>query len=1159
MSDDEVDVNVEEDINEDVVFDENVEEDVDVDQEDIDEDVDQEDEEDEEDIHVEEDQEDIYGDAKVGGDGVEVDGVTYIIDDEQLEEIEYYEILSVEELVKDNPSFMAFSKSEIFNELMDFFQNTNKSDTISDWFFKDKTKNLEKIDNIVFLIEAEKKNDDVEEFVNNLKKLSKQRYKISQKDKNNLFFAFSYDDKSSRIRLRPYMNTTFEMRDESINSRIQYRVYDDDDTNIPIISAYFKRPISIKEDHLSKRIIGHLESFESFNFLSTDTYSDLSNFLKTVIPSMKTVLSRFPEVDKDDFDMDYSQIDAILKSFDHSMEDITVEDSEKLIEYLKDMTDISSEEIKYTKHKLSVVQIKNNKLNFYEKISNIIQLIRLSESSRKDYENIKELLENEREQLNVPDLPYGIYKNTTSMINAVLDEDTTLDEIMSNLSENKKAFILKAALKNVENILDNDEEYIEMNIEQFVDKFSTLKSISDDVFKLHFLDFHKEMKSFKIANDYSNYEGVPEIYKNTNNFDMIPDENDDIDTSGVNIENVRMIQLEKYWKSMKYKDAKGFTEILSVILPILNKIHETAKVSLDYDIITDELYRHFSSLPNKFNILFEILNKNSIKKSDDEIKNAVNKENIVNTDEEDLDKYTLQAYKIYKQNMEDVLCTSLAKWSLMLYEDAIDNYLKIDYNKFEPNYADLWSIEDPPYKVSKRSILVYLCSITDDIMSNDSYNVITDMYYELSFDKMKEKFSDVIERLNSKNISINKVNKGTETKNNLYTILKTIQNENKKESKNEDVTKRKELNDKLLEEYIKALIYMPSYNYKKVHKYLKGCCLQEIGDNFEPYSDWVTLNRKDLKIAKNNYASNRNTNKSSDPYYFEPIVEKDVKVNYESEYEPAVLKNDIEDESLTLERWLKEMEDVSNLLPNFVIEEILDIKKDFRKLDTYTEKYIEMLCKTAGRQNTIKQFKLHTNYSNILNLVASELNKIVTNTDDEKDILVSSAKMINNIISKLRELSEITNEYDKKKIEQIRDYVVARSLCLPCKPETSLSKSMILIHENKTSNTFIDNITKTIYSAVTEYLRSIQMPTDEENTKMMDTIREQNKNQMLSEMNAKSEEEKALIKEFKETGLKYKDYEEDNQNTLNQDVQDDYEQEGENEFLPKDSEEDYDD
>ena len=174
------------------------------------------------------------------------------------------------------------------------------------------------------------------------------------------------------------------------------------------------------------------------------------------------------------------------------------------------------------------------------------------------------------------------------------------------------------------------------------------------------------------------------------------------------------------------------------------------------------------------------------------------------------------------------------------------------------------------------------------------------------------------------------------------------------------------------------------------------------------------------------------------------------------------MPNDKEDESLTLERWLNGIKGFSNLLPNFAIDEILDTKKDFRKLDTYTEKYVEMLCKTAGRQNTIKQFKLNTNYSNVLNLVASELSKFVANTDDEKDILMGSAKMINVIIVKLRELSEITNEYDKKKIEQIRDYVVARSLCLPCKPETSFANSMILIHENKTSNTFIDGISKKI-------------------------------------------------------------------------------------------------
>ena len=171
--------------------------------------------------------------------------------------------------------------------------------------------------------------------------------------------------------------------------------------------------------------------------------------------------------------------------------------------------------------------------------------------------------------------------------------------------------------------------------------------------------------------------------------------------------------------------------------------------------------------------------------------------------------------------------------------------------------------------------------------------------------------------------------------------------------------------------------------------------------DFKPYSDWKNLNRKDLTKAKNNYAQNRSTNKSSDPNYFEPIIVTEKRETKEDDvigYERAVLKNDIEDESLTLKRWLEEMNSFSDLLPNFIIEEILDTKKDFRELDTYTEKYVEMFCKTSGRKNTIKQYKLSTNYSNILNLIAGELNKIVVNQDDEKDILVDSAKMVNNII-----------------------------------------------------------------------------------------------------------------------------------------------------------------
>jgi hypothetical protein len=42
-------------------------------------------------------------------------------DDEQLDEIDYFEIVSLEEIIKLNPTFVAFSNEEIYNYLFNWF------------------------------------------------------------------------------------------------------------------------------------------------------------------------------------------------------------------------------------------------------------------------------------------------------------------------------------------------------------------------------------------------------------------------------------------------------------------------------------------------------------------------------------------------------------------------------------------------------------------------------------------------------------------------------------------------------------------------------------------------------------------------------------------------------------------------------------------------------------------------------------------------------------------------------------------------------------------------------------------------------------------------------------------------------------------------------
>ena len=56
--------------------------------------------------------------------------------DEDLDDIEYAEILTFEEMSKINPSFIALDKEEIYNHLYIFFKDKKKSDLLRSLFYE---------------------------------------------------------------------------------------------------------------------------------------------------------------------------------------------------------------------------------------------------------------------------------------------------------------------------------------------------------------------------------------------------------------------------------------------------------------------------------------------------------------------------------------------------------------------------------------------------------------------------------------------------------------------------------------------------------------------------------------------------------------------------------------------------------------------------------------------------------------------------------------------------------------------------------------------------------------------------------------------------------------------------------------------------------------
>ena len=657
-----------------------------------------------------------------------VDDVVYQIEDEELPEISYYEIITLDEMIKENPTFIAFSREEIFNELYDFFKNSNKAYALTDLFYKNKT---ESITNYIFVADATKLDmkcleQDIEEFIHNMKDISKRLpYRTCQTEKNKYYFALTYDTDSKHIRLKPYMKTTIEVQDVQNNISIFYPVSETDDTNIPIAAAYYRAPASSTDDYISHKVIDHLEEPLSFNYATSDAYSDIKKLIQVVKPRMVTILEKM-QIDSEDFGLDYNGLNGILRRFNTSLEEIGTEDFGLLRKHLEHILETKVHDVKYRKFKIHDITVVNDKMEFYAKIQNIKQLLAFSDKSQQDYEVLVSKLQDDKININAPPL---LYNNIHDIIRAVGNNEVSLEEIIENLDANRKVLVLDNAINTLKNITQNDVDKISIMLDDLTNKFRSLHNAVKDIFEFHFIELYEDIKEIKEGNDYSNYEGIPDVFKNAPNFEgMVDDDDNDNDGIDIGVNKMNQIELEKYWSSIKFKDDVGFTEMLKIVILMFSKVQNLAKLPISYDILCDELYKHFAGMPSKTNILKNILQKHDIKQTDDFIKDVVKiTPNIALSPNslisEDIVRYVRECNQEFVKYLFDMIYVGIAWWSLQIQMDILNDVLIFDYNQYQ--YIDKWSLDGLPLKQSKKGVLegvlAYLCAITDDVMMEEVY------------------------------------------------------------------------------------------------------------------------------------------------------------------------------------------------------------------------------------------------------------------------------------------------------------------------------------------------------------------------------------------------------------------------------------------------------
>jgi len=1030
--------------------------------------------------------------------------------DEELPEIEYYELVSIDELIKINPNFIAFSREEIYNELFNFVKTKTKTENFLKLFYEIINKKIN-INNFIIIadsIRGDFEEEEISPFIDQLKKYDKiADINLALKSKNKLWFPLKYDIDNSKIRFNASQRTIIELSENN-----NYIVFKEDETNIPIMAVYFYSPITVLEDYLNDKIMSHLHNPSKLHIENSDNYSSFDELIENYKIPLSIPLNR---IDEDNYN--YSTLKLLLQKYNYDFDNLSLDCLNEIKDHLERLNKNEKEEkIKYRSVEIKEIVIHNPRYTFFNVLKEIKSLIDLTLKSADIIKN--QLKDFEDQRIKIKD---NTIKSLYSIINDLNDKNYS--KIIDDIRDLRKNMVLEMSISKLNDFRTINKKSIIEQLDELEIRFELLKYSFRDIYKLNF-SCNDDEHEIHIGTDESKYEGLPikpgrinekedEINNDDDNND---DDNDDYNENNEN-------KLNKYYNNHIYNNEIGFAELLQILLPFIYKMEVISGLPLNYDLLVSLLFNKYRTFESKSLII-----KRHIPDIDDielvmYLKRPI-KYILLGIDiNEDNKNKIKDAIDEYFENFKNVIYEVIAYWSIKIQLSIVNSTLFIDYSKFSTMCDHLWDEYGVPYDMtSKTGITIYLncifMQVFDDTFKTDMMDVvkIKEDYKKIIIDKINDNYNDELELIRKMKAKKVKINEGIKYYDTLYDLLK------KKEYKG----------DNFLKAYINALIYMPTINAKKIHKYLQGCCLERIDDNFSA-DLYLKTDRHDLKKAKDKLTGKRVFNM---PRYKRFYTKKKIiaeKVKDFNKIENPITYDII---SIDLNNWLNELKNKNTIFTNTLIDNLLT--SVFKATENYKDLYItyfnnKELKSVLNNYNFLNYRQLALGISKILyKYLKSRANEFITK--------------INNTLNELDKLNSIINDDNINDIINIRRIAIIRIMALPSSPENVSNKKYI---SSIDINNYQD-ILKEIINTILNIINNSHMLNQEEQIDFINKIREINKFDILARMNRKTREEIDIEKEMKKYGIKYDD---DNDDIapleINKEKTDkDYDNEGEEDF-----------
>jgi hypothetical protein len=834
----------------------------------------------------------------------------YIFEEEELEDIEYLEIMSLDDIIKDNPSFIALSREEIKSSLFELFANKKKANNITTLFYDiindidDNRGKLKKYDNYVFDADAEKKDysadivDKVEVAnFNNLKKKTVINHDIA---KEKYFFCIKYNNDSEKLRFKPEakINITIEPRDKGFP--IYYPVFPADDVNIPIISAYYKIPKTVINDYLYTKITSHLTRTKNINYVSSENCENVSDLIKGVKPDINNII----EYLKDSFELDYYNIENALNKFGKSLDFINKEDFSVLCYYLADVMGQYKERNNVSRPvKIKKPDIINKKLIFFDKLNTSIQLLNITEKVIDFLDKNKMSLEDYRENNIMTDkikplkeLNTYIMDNIRTMGIGNSDDNAVILEILDIITHSLKNSNILEAIESIDGILKTHEKK-----EIIVKKYEIARN-ENEYSRNHIFDYDKDGKQYVIS--YREHKEIKDSHYNDKNegIPMIEFETQDAidDANAANagegtggpggagagdaeaeyigyitgFNELSRYDIEKYITNINYKNEVGFVDSLANMLNILNNIGKSANIDFDYDALCSELFKYNRSIPKRRDMYMKAFQDNDLEISEEmlnyldklspkSILALINNRDKPFSDIDDIEETIIVSNnKRWCEEFNDMFLNALAYCIINLQDKILNDTIFIDVDYLNGNFLSYWdNCGSPLNKKEDRGVMSYIIEVATDYLINNSNNEFLIQTDNTQTDNMFKRTYKVINKYYSENLERMK------KKDDICREKKKEQKGKIERDKLRSLNKNKECGKELSlcrEQYIQSLIYMPDVNYVKIHKFLNGCCLKKLDDSFNEDIDLKNANRPELIGFKKKYAEKKMTNKPRD-------------------------------------------------------------------------------------------------------------------------------------------------------------------------------------------------------------------------------------------------------------------------------------------------------